>query len=222
MIRLIIFDFDDTLTDNRRLDRYAFIVPCKKLGLPIPKNQMIRKYRKKGYLAKDIMKNVLNKNNTKKIQDFLDERKKFLNSRGSMDFLDLKNYSKYLLYFIKRKKIKMILCTSRKNKRIVIDFLKKKQINQYFSKFYFMEDFKINIDNRVSKNRIIIKKLLLGKIIKSELICKEEIMFVGNSYEDFTCAKDLGIRFIMYQNSYLKNHKIINRIIIFYLIDIIY
>jgi len=36
MTHLVIFDFDDTLTDNRFLDYQAFSIPCKKLGLPIP------------------------------------------------------------------------------------------------------------------------------------------------------------------------------------------
>ena len=55
MTHLVIFDFDDTLTDNRFLDYQAFSIPCKKLGLPIPKSQKITNLRKKGFLAKDIM-----------------------------------------------------------------------------------------------------------------------------------------------------------------------
>ena len=56
MIKLVIFDFDDTLTDNTILDHQAFKHPCRFLNLKIPEfNEMI-KLRKKGCTAKQIIK----------------------------------------------------------------------------------------------------------------------------------------------------------------------
>ena len=39
MIRLIIFDFDDTITDNSFLDYNAFVTPCKQLKIKIPQQK---------------------------------------------------------------------------------------------------------------------------------------------------------------------------------------
>ena len=169
MIRLIIFDFDDTLTDNRFLDYQAFLIPCKKLGLSIPKLNKVSALRKKGYLAKDIMIMHLKKEKKEQlIQQFLDHRSKFLNSEKSLNHLKLKKNTKSLLYFLKRKKIPCVLCTARKNKKHILNFLTKNKIISYFSNVYFMEDLKFSMDNLAASNRVLIKNILVRKIIKNE------------------------------------------------------
>jgi len=207
MTHLVIFDFDDTLTDNRFLDYQAFSIPCKKLGLPIPKSQKIRNLRKKGFLAKDIMLMYLKQHKKEEsINQFLDKRSKFLNSKESMNYLKIKENTKSVLYFLKRKKISCILCTARKNKKHVLGFLSKNNILSYFTNVYFMEDLKLSIDNLAASNRVLIKNILIRKIIKDEKLKPLEMIYVGNSVDDLITSKNMKIPFIYYQNSYLEKN----------------
>ncbi len=207
MIRLVIFDFDDTLTDNRFLDYRAFLIPCKKLGLPIPPLHRVTNLRKKGYLAKDIMMIYLKQHKKEQlIQQFLDKRSKFLNSKKSLNYLKIKENTKSILYFLKRKKISCVLCTARKNKKYVLNFLAKNEILSYFSNVYFMEDLKFSIDNLDASNRVLIKNILVRKIIKNEKLKPTEMIFIGNSVDDIVTSKNMKIPFIYYQNSYLDQN----------------
>ena len=207
MIRLIIFDFDDTLTDNRFLDYQAFLIPCKKLGLSRPNLNKVSTLRKKGYLAKYIMMMQLKKEKKEQlIQQFLDIRSKFLNSEKSLNHLKLKKNTKSLLYFLKRKKIPCVLCTARKNKKHVLNFLIKNKIISYFSNVYFMEDLKFSMDNLAASNRVLIKNILVRKIIKNEKLNPKEMIFVGNSIDDLVTSQNMKIPFIYFQNSYLEKN----------------
>ena len=58
MIKLIIFDFDDTLIDNDKLDYQSFVSSFKEFGLSKPTLNDIIKYRKKVYLQKISLKNI--------------------------------------------------------------------------------------------------------------------------------------------------------------------
>jgi len=79
MIRVIIIDFDDTITDNRCLDYQAFKLPCKKLGLLTPSKKKIEILRKKDYSAEDILRRN-NETDENIIKKFLDKRIRFLKS----------------------------------------------------------------------------------------------------------------------------------------------
>ena len=65
MIRLIIFDFDDTITDNFMLDLKSFYFTCKQFNINLPTKNKILKFRRKGLLANDISKHLVG--NSKKI-----------------------------------------------------------------------------------------------------------------------------------------------------------
>jgi len=205
MIKLVIFDFDDTLTDDNYLDYQAFLVPCTKLGLSSPTLQTITKYRKKGFIAKKIISKFLKPNNRKLyLNKFLEYRKKFLNSKNSLQYLKIKKNTKELLEFLKNQKIKCVICTARKKKKNIAYFLKLNKLNKNFSKIYQMEDLGIELDNLKKSNRIAIKNKLIKKIIKNEKLTTREIIFVGNSIEDLKIANNTKITFIYFQNSYLE------------------
>ena len=51
MTKLIIFDFDDTITDNSFLDYNSFVTPCNRLNIKIPQQNEFIKLRKKGLIA---------------------------------------------------------------------------------------------------------------------------------------------------------------------------
>ena len=57
MIKLIIFDFDDTITDNSKLDFESFKAACSKFNIKNPLSfKKLVYFRKKSYTAKDILK----------------------------------------------------------------------------------------------------------------------------------------------------------------------
>ena len=108
MIKLVIFDFDDTLTDNNYLDYQAFLVPCTKLGLSSPTLQTITKYRKKGFIAKKIISKFLKPNDRKLyLNKFLEYKKKFLNSKNSLQYLKIKKKYKGIIRIFKKSENKM-------------------------------------------------------------------------------------------------------------------
>lgn len=205
MIKLIVFDFDDTIINNDKVDYQSFKIPFNQLGISAPSSNEIKNLRRKGLLAKEIASNYLIK--TKKtalIEEFLFLRKKFLQSKKSISFFYLKKNIKQLFNQLNRKKIRCAVCSARDNKKFIMMFLKKNKILKYFSHIYLTEDLEMKIENSISNNRTLIKKFLLNKIIKDLKIKSNEILFIGNSQEDITAAKKLQINFIYYQNSYLE------------------
>lgn len=205
MIKLIIFDFDDTITDNSKLDLYSFLIPCKKLDLKEPTTTTITSLRKKGYLAKDIVKKIIQYKNRQFLYDeFIRMRNEYLESRMSLRYLKLQNDTKSLLHTLQQKKITCVLSSANKNKDKVLQFLQINHIKKYFSKTYFMDDLCFKIDNSNEENRILIKKSLLHKIIKHQSVNHNEVIYVGNSIEDLEAANYFRLPFVYYQNHYLK------------------
>ncbi len=203
MISLAIFDFDDTLVDNNILDYKAFEFPCKNLGLKPPTKDKIKHMRKNGFLAKQIMQHHLRNSKKKNLLDiYLQERKKFLQLE-SINYLKLKPNTKHLLEFFKKNKIICVLSTANKNKLMVLDFLKKNYTSIYFSDVLFMDDLGFKLDNSESSNRILIKSSLIKKTIKNYPYSRSQIIFIGNSIEDYESAKKLRISFIYFQNNHL-------------------
>ncbi len=199
MIKKIIFDFDDTITDNRLLDYMAFFIPCKLLKIKHPSKTKILKLRKKGKLSQDILPSNLD---PLVLQNFLLLRKIFLNSSKCTRYLIPQKNLKLLLNNLREKKVECYICSSKNNKQIILDFLKQKKIDLFFKNVFVSSDLGFQIDNKIKKNRILIKKSLLHHILKKE-INHNQILFVGN-YDDFLSVKDTNLKFIFYQNDYLE------------------
>lgn len=211
MKSIVIFDFDDTLTDNNVLDYQAFCIPAKRLGLPQPTLKKICRLRKDGLLAKEIVK-IMIKDNPQLVKKFLSIRYEFLNSVASNKFLKLKKNTKILLHALNQRKIKCIICSAKRNKRIIMKFLAYNEIRHYFAKIYFMGDINLYVNNLISSNRIKIKKKLINRIIENEGKRDKQIIYVGNSLEDFKAIQKRKIKFILYQNTYIKefvNYKVV-------------
>lgn len=204
MKRVIILDFDDTITDNRQLDFMAFRNPCKKLNLNYPNKIELLKFRKKGMLAHEIflLKNNHHKN---KLSEFLKLRKIFLNSNESIKNFKLKKNLLDFLEFIKKKKIKLFLCTANSNPKIVKQFLEYHNIENYFSDLYFLDRLNFSIPNTTKTNRILIKSSLLHKILIDLNVKTSSIVFIGNSIEDFNASLVDNIPFIYFKNIYQIN-----------------
>ena len=208
MTRLLIFDFDDTLVNNHYLDIKSFEIPYKIVSLNPPSKHEIKKLRKKGKTADYIIKNNLKKNNLKKFyNNIINEREKFF-SKDQTNYLILQNHLEKNLAKIKIKNIELDIITANKNKNLVLKFLNQEKIIKYFSKVVFMDDLNIKLDNSDVENRILIKRSLLYSILKKSKIKKNEILYIGNSLEDFKACENLQINFIHFQNDYLP--KLVN------------
>ena len=203
MIKIIIFDFDDTLVDNNFLDHKSFVNACQELSLPNPSSKYITMFRKKGYLAKEISIKLLKKDNKIHLNNFLKIRKKFIQNDESVKYLHLKNKLKPLLNYLRTRKIKCVLCSVRKNKKIVYELLKNEKILQMFSEIIFMEDLGFQIDIFSIENRILVKSSLIHKILKKSHAKISEVLFIGNSEEDFKASLNFRVPFIYFQNNYL-------------------
>ena len=204
MNKCVIFDFDDTLVNNEPLDFEGFKRPCNYFGIKPPSKNEISLQRKKGLLAQEIIKNINKK--TKKvfsIADFLNYRNFFLSSSESNSYLRLKNNTLNLLSFLQKNGVICYLCSVRSNKKLIINFLINNNIQHYFSGIFIPQDFKINIDNRNNSNRILIKTSLIKQILKK--ISSNQIVFVGNSKEDFIAANKFLIKFILLPKHSFKN-----------------
>ena len=206
MIRLIIFDFDDTITDNFMLDFKSFYLTCKKFGIKLPAKNKILKFRRKGLLANDISKHLVGNSKKIDLDSFITYRKRFLED-NSVKYLKLKSNIKKLFGFIKTKEMKIVICSANKHKSIIEDFLKINKIFHNFSKILTMDDLGFTIDNSSFSNRVLIKKSLLHNLLKKFSISTSEIVFVGNSLEDLQSANYFEIPFIRFQNNYLPLQK---------------
>ena len=159
MIKLIIFDFDDTLTDNRYLDFESFNFTCKKFNIKNPltlKKLIILRRNKK--TAKNITNLIKNQTSTLFSENqFLEYRKNFLTSNDANNFLRIKLGTLSTLKMIYKKKIPICLCTVREKKQIVINFLKQNKIEKYFNNILSTNDIDTKIDNTNSENRILLE-----------------------------------------------------------------
>jgi phosphoglycolate phosphatase-like HAD superfamily hydrolase len=166
---------------------------------------MLRKNKK---TAKNIVKLIKNSTSVDFSEDeFLEYRKKFLTSNKANTFLILKSGTLETLKMIHTKKIPICLCTVRKNKQIVVNFLKQQKIKKYFDTIFSTTDIDKKIDNTISENRILLKSSFLKKFLQKYQLESNEILYVGNSNEDFISASEHNIVFLKYDNAYLPKEQ---------------
>jgi len=209
MKNLIIFDFDDTIVDNSKLDYMGFKIPCQKLGIKFPSKLKLKTYRKKGLTAREIIKFF--SNNEKIIMEFLILRKIFLKKKSS-NYLTVKPFSNLVFQKLIKSNNELVICTVNNNPKMINFFLKVNNLNQLFKKIFTIKDLGITLENNNYSNRILIKTSLLRLILKNSKNQNKNFIFIGNSLEDYFAAKKSKIKFIYFQNSYLPNPKINNLI----------
>lgn len=205
MIRSVIFDFDDTLISNILLDYAGFDIPCKKLGINGIDFQSFLHLRKKGLLAKDIVKKIeLNSKVKIDVSKFISLRNEFLQSEESVSFLQLNTGARDVLSFLKSKKVKCFLCSIRNNKKIVIEFLKRNDVLQYFSDIYLMDDIMADFDKSIPSNRVLIKNSLIYRVMKEHSLSSDGMLLIGNSEDDYNSSNNMHVEFICYDNSHVS------------------
>lgn len=208
MKNFIIFDFDDTIVDNSKLDYMGFKIPCKKLDIFFPSKLELKKFRKKGYTAKKII-SFFSKDN-EKISEFLKQRKSFL-QKESLTYLTLKSNCRYVFKKLVELDCELVICTVNSNPKMIKAFLKANKLDHFFQRIFTYKTLGITLENNSYSNRILLKTSLLHLIIK-KMNSSKNIFFIGNSVEDYFAAKKSKIHFFYFLNSYLPNPKIKNLI----------
>jgi len=198
----IIFDFDDTIVDNTYLDVDSFQKICRLYNLPvISKNQIIR-WRKNGMLAKNIfMKIIVNQNNTK-IDICVKKRLEYLSKGGGgIRFAKMKHNVYKTFYKIKKGKNIVVVITTRENKSIVKEILKKFKIEIYVDKIYTARDSKVKV--KTTQDYVKLKVDLYKKALSEfNFKKKEKALVIGNLKTDILAAKKVGLFPIAVKGSY--------------------
>jgi phosphoglycolate phosphatase-like HAD superfamily hydrolase len=205
MKNLIIFDFDDTVVDNSKLDYMGFKIPCQKLNVEFPTKTKLIRFRKNGMIAKEIFQRFSNDKN--KLNEFLKLRKLFLKNK-SFKYLVVKPYSSLVFKKLINNKNELIISSINDNPKMINKFLKEKNLDHFFKNFFSIDSLNISLENNSYSNRILIKTSLLKIIIKTYKNSFEDFIFIGNSLEDFYAAKKLKIKFIYLLNPYLPIPKL--------------
>src|SRR3989344_2892394 len=169
MCKYIVFDFDDTITYNNILDYMSFKITCNKLGILHPSINKIAKLRRRGFLAKNIIKKICRyQKNEKIIREFLEYRKKFL-LNNSLQYLKLRPNSKAVLSNLHKSKYNLILCSANINGSMVKTFLKKNDLFKLFAGVFFIKDLGFVLGNSI-------------EYYKSAKIMKVNFIFLKTSY----------------------------------------
>ncbi len=212
MIKLIIFDFDDTLIDNQILDYNSFKILSLRNNLRYPTKKELIHFRKNNYLATQIISWISLKSNLEFNQNlYIKKRKQFLQSKNSIDYLKLRPNVKKFFKFLKFYGIKIIICTMRTNKKIIEIFLEKNKLLDYVDDIVYRRK---NPKNLAKKNPENIKNILIKNILKKFPFKKSEFLSIGDSVADEEAAKQNNISyFIMrFDNDHISRPKLKNQI----------
>ena len=179
----IIFDFDGVIINSHKTKTEAFYEIFKSYGKNVA--YKAKKFHERNigksrfFKFKFILKKILNKNINKSELAKLDKKYK----KKKKKKMKLMTPSKYLLKFLKGQKYNNNLYISTgtpQNK--IIKILKEKNLLSYFKKIYGSPSSKISHINEIKKSN-------------------KNILFIGDSLEDYNAAKKTNINFILKLNS---------------------
>ena len=199
--KLIIFDFDDTLTDNSERDLKSFEHIIKKFNLPIIDINKIINWRKNSLTSKLIIKKLINSDDKKLFYDCFQERSLFLQKNSSYrNYVKLKLDTEKILNKLKNDGYILALNSIQSNQDNFLNILENFRVNNYFKEIITQ---KLIFSNNSYQNRYNTKKTLYQKILNNlKFDSLEKILVVGNLFSDIIPANDLGIESIMIKGSF--------------------
>lgn len=179
----IVFDFDGVILNSHKVKTDAFYEIFKLYGKNVANKAKKFHERNIGksrfFKFKFILKKILNKNITKSELARLDKNFDIFVKKK----IKIMVPSKYLLKFLKNKKNNNNLYISTgtpQNK--IIKILKEKNLLSYFKKIYGSPSSKISHINEIKKTN-------------------KNVLFIGDSLEDYNAAKKTNVNFILKLNS---------------------
>jgi phosphoglycolate phosphatase-like HAD superfamily hydrolase len=186
-VKAVIFDFDDTLTDNKRLDLESFRYLGRILGLYVPSAREIKELRKT-LLAKDIISWMIKKSARSVPLDLcLKIRNDFLRKENER-LIIVKPKVRSALQKLKSEGCSLFIATTRTDIGPVKAILRKHRVERFFK----------NVYSKDSGDKIDIYK----KILLDPNLVPGECMVVSNSFQDLSQALDLGMKAVGVHGSY--------------------
>ena len=209
--KLLIFDFDDTLTDNSERDFQSFQHVIKKFKLnSMNKNQIIN-LRENSETSEFIIKKIINTNDKKLYNECYQERLFFLEKNLSYEkYGKLKFDTLEILNRLKKDEYIIALNSIQSNHTNFLNVVENFKIKSYFQEI--VTD-KLVSSNNSYQNRYNVKKILYEKILdKLKINDSKDVLVVGNLFSDILPANNLGIESIMIKGSFnfdnSQNHSI--------------
>ena len=199
--KLLIFDFDDTLTNNTERDAHSFLHIIKKFNLVEIEKQKIIKWRKLGLLSNVIIQKLINSDNQLLFKKCVNERLKFLDSYESYTkYVKLKLCTIKILSKLSNENHILTLNSIQSNNKNFQNVLKYFGINHYFQKI-------VTSDSSISKyskekNRIEIKSEFYKQIISEFKFNKKNVIVIGNLASDIIPAENLNLKSLMIKGSF--------------------
>lgn len=202
--KLIIFDFDDTLTENSKRDIQSFIHIIRKfnLALDYQVGQKIVQWRRAGMVSNSIIKKLIDADDKILFKKCVKQRLNFLENYDS--------YTKYVQ--LKHTTIRILSELNNQNHIIVLnsiqsDYQKFQKILTYFKINDFFQKIFINqlsTTKNSIEDRIQLKELLYEKIISefNFINNKKNVLVIGNLLSDIIPAKNLNLKSLMIEGSF--------------------
>tara|TARA_B110000014_G_C20118830_1_gene591942 strand:- start:764 stop:1441 length:678 start_codon:yes stop_codon:yes gene_type:complete len=199
--KLIILDFDDTLTDNSERDLESFQNIAEIFHLDSIDRQDILNWRKKNLTSEFIIKKLINSNDEKLLKNCFNHRLKFLEKESYYTkYVKLKPLTVKILQKLKNDGYTLALNSIKENHQNFLNTLHDFQIQNYFENITSQ---KLLLSDDSFESRSKTKKLMYEKIL-SELAFKkkENILIIGNLFSDIIPGNDLGIESVMIEGSF--------------------
>ncbi len=202
-MKLLILDLDDTILDNKDLDLDSFKYIIKTFNLKKIDDLQIIKWRKKGMLAKNILKRMINNKKNIDLESCIKKRLKYLkHGEKNLKLVKSRNAIINTLKEIKRRDYFVVITTSRENKNLVKKIIQYIGISSYIENIYCNENFK-QIYNMTLKDRIDLKEKLYNLALQDfNKISNKNAIAVGNLKADIIASKRLKITPIGIKGSY--------------------
>lgn len=203
-LRLIIFDLDDTLIDNREVDYQSFALTCQAHQIHAPSRNRLLHYRNQGMTAEEIIHMLWGEKHLPVLNQIKKQRLKLLASGDlwlhlALPFPGVVN----LLKDLERKKIQVAIVTIRKNRRLIEQLLKKidcwKCIN-----FLFCGDDMPDLSGLKTHvgDAFKFKKAGYKKAMKNFKVESKQTLVIGDDPDELRAALDLHMSCVRVRNPY--------------------
>lgn len=198
--KLIIFDFDDTLTDNSERDYQSFLHVIETYNLKPIEKDIILSWRRTGKSSSFIIKKLV-ADETNNFEKYLNCRSEFLSSISSYtNFVSLKNCTLEILSQLHSTNLILVLNSLQPQHKILLNVLEHFKIKQFFKKIISRS---LSSSENSFQNRSILKKSMYQDIMSEfELIDKDDILIIGNLFSDIIPANELNIDSFMIEGSF--------------------
>jgi phosphoglycolate phosphatase-like HAD superfamily hydrolase len=206
-VRLIIFDLDDTLMDNREVDYQSFAVVCRKHLVRPPSRGRLFNHRNQGVRADDIIRMVWSNRSDSFLEQVKKERLELLASgklwlRLAQPFPGVAKF----LANLKKQKISVVIVTIRKNRRLIKQLLQERGWQQQIDFLFCGDDISDSGGVKThASNALKLKRMGYIMAMKKFKVKREQVLVIGDDPDDLQAAYDLRISCIRVRNSYKES-----------------